>query len=62
MNKPKCNLIGQDGNIFNLIGLAAKALRKAGMPDKASELTSRVMSASSYSEALSIIDEYVEIY
>lgn len=62
MNKPKCKLIGQDGNIFNLVGLARRTLRNAGMSDKASELGSRVMSARSYSEALSIIGEYVEIY
>lgn len=62
MNKPKCKLIGEDGNIFNLIGLASRALKKVGLPNKAKEMTSRVMSSGSYYEALAIIGEYVEIY
>ena len=31
--KPKCPLIGQDGNVFNLIGIASKTLKRNGMPD-----------------------------
>jgi len=28
--KPKCELIGKDGNVFNIISLVKKALIKAG--------------------------------
>ena len=59
--KPKCPLIGQDGNVFNLIGIASKTLKRNGMPDKAKEMCERITSSESYVEALSIIDEYVEI-
>ena len=59
--KPKCPLIGQDGNIFNLMGIASKTLKRNGMYDEAKEMCSRVTSSGSYDEALSIIDEYVEI-
>ena len=59
--KPKCPLIGQNGNIFNLIGIASKTLKRNGMPDKAKEMCERITSSESYVEALSIIDEYVEI-
>lgn len=59
--KPKCKLIGEDGNIFNLIGIAARALRRAGLVDKADEMSNKVMHSGSYSEALSIIMEYVEV-
>ena len=30
--KPDCPLIGQDGNIFNLMGIASKTLKRNGMP------------------------------
>ena len=59
--KPKCPLIGQDGNIFNLMGIASNTLKRNGMPDKAKEMCGRITSSASYVEALSIIDEYVEI-
>ena len=59
--KPKCPLIGQDGNIFNLMGIASKTLKRNGMVDEAKEMCKRITSSESYVEALSIIDEYVEI-
>ena len=33
VEKPLCPLIGQDGNIFNLVGIAARTLREAGLRD-----------------------------
>ena len=59
--KPDCPLIGKDGNVFNLVGIAARTLRQSGMPDQAKEMTSRVFSSGSYDEALCIISEYVTI-
>lgn len=59
--KPDCPLIGQDGNIFNLMGIAAKTLNRNGMTDEAMEMTAKVMIAGSYDEALGIIGEYVNI-
>ena len=58
--KPKCELIGTDGNVFALIGVAGKVLRKEGMTHQATEMQQRVFRASSYDEALNIICEYVE--
>ena len=43
------------------MGIASKTLKKNGMADEAKEMCSRVTSSGSYDEALSIIDEYVEI-
>lgn len=40
--KPKCPLIGQDGNIFNLMGVASNTLKRNGMPDKAKEMCERI--------------------
>lgn len=59
--KPKCALIGQDGNIFNLIGIASRTLKSNGMQEEAKEMSNRVFSSQSYNEALCIIGEYVEI-
>jgi len=59
--KPECKLIGQDGNVFNLIGLASKALKRAGLKDQADEMTKKCFQASSYDDALAIIMEYVEV-
>ena len=60
--KPKCKLIGKDGNVFNLIGLASKALKKAGLSSQATEMTQKCFSAGSYDAALGIIADYVDIY
>ena len=60
--KPDCPLIGQDGNVFNLIGIASQTLRRAGMPEQAKEMSSRIQTeAHSYDEALGIIMEYVNV-
>ncbi len=60
--KPDCELIGQDGNIFNLMGIASKTLKKNGMKEQAEEMVKRItQGANSYSEALCIIGEYVNI-
>ncbi len=62
MEKPKCKLVGENGNIFNLMGIASRALKSAGQPEKAKEMCNKITSqAKSYEEALVIISEYVEI-
>ena len=58
--KPKCKLIGEDGNIFNLLGIASRVLKENHQDREEAEMKERVMSSSSYTEALSIILEYVE--
>ena len=59
--KPDCALIGQDGNIFNLAGIAARTLREHGLKDQAEEMKERVFASGSYHEALNIISDYVNI-
>lgn len=61
MAKPAVQLIGQDGNIFNLMGIASKALRRTGQDKEAKEMTDRIFNCASYNEALRIIAEYCEI-
>lgn len=59
--RPKCALIGQDGNIFNLMGIASRTLKNNDMRDLATEMCNRITSSKSYDEALCILGEYVEI-
>lgn len=61
VGKPDCALIGEDGNIFNLAGIAVRTLRENGMKEQAEEMKERVCSSGSYHEALHIIGEYVNI-
>ena len=59
--KPDCKLIGEDGNIFNLIGIASRTLRRNNMSEQANEMCARINASGSYDEALGIIGEYVNI-
>jgi len=36
--KPKCPLIGANGNIYNLLGMASRTLRENGMREQAKEM------------------------
>lgn len=60
--KPKCALIGQDGNIFNLMVIASRTLKRNGLQEESKEMIERInSSAKSYEDAIYIIGEYVEI-
>lgn len=58
--KPKMELLGQDGNIFAILAQASKLLKNAGMKEQSEEMFSRVISSGDYYEALRIVSEYVE--
>lgn len=58
--RPKMKLLGEDGNIFAIMGRASRLLKSSGQGDKAKEMRDRVMSCDSYQKALSIVSEYVE--
>lgn len=59
--KPECKLIGEDGNIFNLLAITRRTLLINDMYNESIEVVRRVTSSNSYDEALLIIGEYVEI-
>jgi hypothetical protein len=59
--KPICKLVGENGNVFNLIGIASKTLKRAGMVSEADEMKSKCFASGSYDEALQIIMEYVDV-
>ena len=59
--KPACKLVGEDGNVFNVIGLVRRALVAAGQPDRATEFVRRAFAAGSYDAVLQLCFEYVEV-
>lgn len=59
--KPDCPLIGQDGNIFNLMGIASRTLKQNGLADQAKEMCDRIHESGDYYKALGVIGEYVNI-
>ena len=63
MEKPECQLTGEDGNIFNLIGIASRTLKRAGLCEQANQMTKEVIQSQtqSYDEALAIIEKYVDV-
>ena len=57
--KPDAPLLGANGNIFNLMGIASCTLKAAGIPEQANQMCQRITASGSYGEALNIIGEYV---
>ena len=59
-DKPRVTFSGENGNVFNLIAVARRALREAGKHQEAAEILGAVTKAGSYEEALRILGEYVD--
>jgi len=55
------SLIGENGNIFNLMGIASRTLKRNGLKEESEEMIKRIEESHSYDEALMIIADYVEI-
>lgn len=52
--------MGADSNVFNLISICQRALKKQGYYNEAQELEQRVYSCENFNRALQIMMEYVE--
>lgn len=59
--KPECILVGEDGNVFNVIGRVRSALVDAGQDGDAREFVERTFLCRSYDEVLRLVLEYVEV-
>jgi len=59
--KPKCKLLGTDGNVFSIIGRVRRALRRAHQPHRAEEFSRKAHSSKSYDEVLALVGEYVDV-
>lgn len=58
--RPEAKIIGEDGNIFNVMGIASRSLKKTGFKEESEEMVNRVTNSHSYDEALGIIMQYIE--
>lgn len=61
MSKPKCKLVGTDGNVFSIIAKVSATLKKAGQPEKAKEFEEKAYKSESYNEVLNLTHEYVSV-
>lgn len=63
MKKPtvKFNSNGESGNVFFVLGLCQKALRKENRIADYNTMRDRVFAASSYFDAIKIMREYVNL-
>lgn len=61
VKKPKANVLGENGNVFNLTAICCRALKRAGLEEKAKELRTRVFAAQSYDESLRIMADYCDL-
>jgi hypothetical protein len=62
LEKPRCTLVGTDGNVFALIGRVRAILMKHGLDEQAKEMMERITTqAGDYYQALAVMMEYVEV-
>ena len=59
--KIEVKLVGENGNVFNIIGKVAKALERGGHPELAKEYKEKCFKAESYDEVLQLTCQYVEV-
>ncbi len=59
--KPVVKLLGEDGNVFGVIGKTSKALKRAGLLEQAREFTEKAFAAHSYDEVLQLVMTYCEV-
>jgi hypothetical protein len=56
-----CKLIGMDGNVFNIISIVVREMKRSGFVELAKEYQDACFKAHSYDEVLRITMEYVEV-
>jgi len=59
--KPKLRLIGEDGNAFNLLGLARRAATKAGWPNERWEVVRDRAIESGYDNLLAVLQDEFDV-
>jgi len=57
----KVKLVGEDGNIFAIMGRVSRILRDAGFIGHAKQMCAEITKCGSYDEALTIVQNYVEV-
>ena len=60
--KIRAKIIGADSNVFNLVGIVVKSLRKNKVPDvEIKEFTSQVWACEDYNAVLNLIMDWVSV-
>lgn len=59
--KPKCKLVGNDGNVYSIIARVCLTLERAKLRDKVREFKLKAFKCKSYDEVLELCTVYVEI-
>lgn len=63
--KPACKLIGQNGNVFNLIGITRKTLKEYDLQQELAQFDQRFHAikenGDSYDDVLNLISEFVTV-
>jgi len=60
-NKPECQLTGEDGNVFSIIGRVSTALKRDKQPERAKEFCDKAMDQKSYDDVLRLCYDYVTV-
>lgn len=60
-DRPTVELTSENGNVYNLIGVVSKALKRSGFKQHAKEMEERCLHAGDYDEVLRIFQEYAII-
>lgn len=63
--KPQCKLIGENGNVFNLIAIVRNTLKQEGLSQELSDFDSDFeqleQNGGDYNDVLVLIMEYVKV-
>lgn len=63
--KPPCKLIGQNGNVFNLLAITRKTLKQHGLLQELDEFDNKLdelrENGGRYDDVLNLIAEYVAV-
>lgn len=62
MSKVRVQPTGEDGNIFNLVRIASKEMRRNGQEELEEDMGEKVFNSGSYNEALQMIMDYADVY
>ncbi len=61
VDKPPCKLSKGNGSVFFIIPTVGRALKNAGLFDRAEEFYDRASAAKSYDEVIRLASEYVDV-
>jgi len=61
-DKPKLKLVGEDGNAYNLLGLAHRAAKEAGWPQDRWEKVRDKAISGNYDHLLFVLQEEFDVY